>query len=723
MKTGASVLLILFMVCSMQAQVVFDRVNVPDSARTPQVVAEREFYMLTPQGERLIHSKGDFQSWRILGIPRIWERYVPSYELMAFPGGEALLTFSEMNASKDTLMLGMLLWRDSPSRWIVDRCPAAERLPEGSNRLIYAGDSICFAEIPTGCLRSEDFGRTWTEVPALAGMRQLRFVGEGFGWAFRSTDTLSVIARTTDRGETWMHDTLRIELNGLMTEYDGRVLASYYDNLPSDHYYHFNSVNKRWRVVTFPFIRDSDGIVMRWKQLLTLSNGRLLALGTNDNLVTSFFLTEDDGVHWTRLQHSRELPSTEWKPIDRYISDLWRIGSSEFLFRQDNGVSLAKMTLPTPVPTTVTAENFSTMQRRQLLLRWSDPFGGDVQTVEIERSGADSSWTMIANFPIPVQEYLDSTWWSGDPVRYRVTLYAADGRTAHAASDSVTAMLGAYVDYLDYLLPSSDMVLRYRAVEFVRRVPPPVHYDTLLATVTLRFLTPRDSTSSMRIHPVSTVVDSANGMTDTTYGHIVEHRSLRHYFESYNVYPGLDYSMTLQGNSFFSEGLRHPGMMRANLLTPMAWMLPDSLDIFTQRFDPWNSWSCIFRAQEGVGVFSLDYRVSASGQVWTYLSWKLIDHVNATDHPPFPATALALSSYPNPLIDAATVRYDLPTTGEVTLTVHDMLGRRVATLADGRRSAGTHHASFRAAALPPGTYLLRLVADNGSITRLISLIR
>lgn len=723
MKTGASVVFLLLLACSLRAQVVIDLLNIPDTVRTLQVVAEREFYMLTPYRDKLYHSSGNFGTWRKLGIPRIWERKVPSYELSAFPGGEALLTFRELNVSKDTVMLGILLWRDSPSRWTVDRCPAADRLPEGSNRLIYAGDSICYTEVPSGCLRSRDFGKTWTDIPELAGMRQLRFVGEGLGWAFRSTDTMSVIARTTDRGETWIHDTLRIELNGLITEYDGRVLASFNDTPPSYHYYYFDSTEVEWKQISFPFITDIDGEKMRWKQLLTMSEGRFLAVGSIDNLVSAMFLTEDAGVEWSRLPHSRELPSTEWAPIDRNILDLWRIGQSEFLFRQSTGASLATMSLTIPVPLTATAENFSTTSKRQLLLRWSDPFGGEIRTVEIERSGADSNWCTIANTPIPEQQYLDSALLVGTAVRYRITAYASDGRSSLAVSDSITPMLGAYVDCLDYLLPSFDKELRYRVFEHIWRVSPVDHYDTVLTRVTLRFLTPWDSTTLLRIHPVRTIIDSTNGMMDTLNGRIVEYRSPRHHFESYNVYPGLDYSMTLQGNPFFSEGPHHPGMLKSDLFASMAWMLPDTIEVFTNRFFPLNIANCSYRALAGIGVISLDYRITSSGRLGSHRSWHLIEHVNDADEPPLPASRLSLASYPNPVTDGATVRYFLPAAGEATLTVHDMLGRRVAMLAEGRRNAGTHFAFFQPAGLPPGTYLLRLLADGTAATRLISVIR
>jgi hypothetical protein len=59
----------------------------------------------------------------------------------------------------------------------------------------------------------------------------------------------------------------------------------------------------------------------------------------------------------------------------------------------------------------------------------------------------------------------------------------------------------------------------------------------------------------------------------------------------------------------------------------------------------------------------------------------------------------------------------------VTLTVYDVLGRRVATLADGVRPAGTHAATFDARGLPSGTYFYRLQAGGQAMTRRMLLVK
>ncbi|WP_412062671.1 PKD domain-containing protein [Rubrivirga sp. IMCC45206] len=75
---------------------------------------------------------------------------------------------------------------------------------------------------------------------------------------------------------------------------------------------------------------------------------------------------------------------------------------------------------------------------------------------------------------------------------------------------------------------------------------------------------------------------------------------------------------------------------------------------------------------------------------------------------------LALGAvFPNPLGRSATVAYDVPEAGTVRVAVYDALGREVAVLVDGAVAAGAHRATLDAAALPSGTYLVRMTTPGG----------
>lgn len=80
------------------------------------------------------------------------------------------------------------------------------------------------------------------------------------------------------------------------------------------------------------------------------------------------------------------------------------------------------------------------------------------------------------------------------------------------------------------------------------------------------------------------------------------------------------------------------------------------------------------------------------------------------------AAALGLRAYPNPLSGRATVAFELASAAEVQVEAFDVLGRRVAVLADGPLGAGAHEAAFDAGALPSGVYVVRLQAGEASRT-------
>ncbi len=82
-----------------------------------------------------------------------------------------------------------------------------------------------------------------------------------------------------------------------------------------------------------------------------------------------------------------------------------------------------------------------------------------------------------------------------------------------------------------------------------------------------------------------------------------------------------------------------------------------------------------------------------------------------------------LTSYPNPTRGQATIEYTLPEAQEVTLEVYDVLGRRVATLENGRRQAGRHTLRLDGGSLPSGVYFGRLQAGDETRTQKITVVR
>ena len=54
---------------------------------------------------------------------------------------------------------------------------------------------------------------------------------------------------------------------------------------------------------------------------------------------------------------------------------------------------------------------------------------------------------------------------------------------------------------------------------------------------------------------------------------------------------------------------------------------------------------------------------------------------------------------------------------EATLSVFDLLGRRVRVLASGTQPAGTHEVTFDATGLPSGVFFYRMEADSFTNTK------
>ena len=80
-------------------------------------------------------------------------------------------------------------------------------------------------------------------------------------------------------------------------------------------------------------------------------------------------------------------------------------------------------------------------------------------------------------------------------------------------------------------------------------------------------------------------------------------------------------------------------------------------------------------------------------------------------------------NYPNPFNPTTTISYQIPTAGQVTIEVFDLLGRSVRTLVDGVVAAGDYTVEFDSANLPSGVYLYRLTAGERVDTKKMLLLK
>lgn len=80
-------------------------------------------------------------------------------------------------------------------------------------------------------------------------------------------------------------------------------------------------------------------------------------------------------------------------------------------------------------------------------------------------------------------------------------------------------------------------------------------------------------------------------------------------------------------------------------------------------------------------------------------------------------------NYPNPFNPSTSINFSIPNSGQVSLSVYNVLGREAATLIDGVQAAGTHTVEFNANTLPTGIYYYKLQTEAGVIVKSMSLIK
>jgi hypothetical protein len=77
-----------------------------------------------------------------------------------------------------------------------------------------------------------------------------------------------------------------------------------------------------------------------------------------------------------------------------------------------------------------------------------------------------------------------------------------------------------------------------------------------------------------------------------------------------------------------------------------------------------------------------------------------------------PATYALHQNFPNPFNPSTTIKFELPKSSVVRLSVFDMLGREVSVLVNERRNAGVHEVKFDGSNLASGVYFYRLQAGD-----------
>ena len=109
------------------------------------------------------------------------------------------------------------------------------------------------------------------------------------------------------------------------------------------------------------------------------------------------------------------------------------------------------------------------------------------------------------------------------------------------------------------------------------------------------------------------------------------------------------------------------------------------------------------------------------GDEGTILRW---EGPSSSGNPPVSvATAYRLSAYPNPFNPNTTLSFDIPASSRVKISIYDITGRLVQTLADRVFSQGNHRIEFDGSSLPSGMYFARMQGNHFSKTQKLVLLK
>jgi hypothetical protein len=196
-----------------------------------------------------------------------------------------------------------------------------------------------------------------------------------------------------------------------------------------------------------------------------------------------------------------------------------------------------------------------------------------------------------------------------------------------------------------------------------------------------------------------------NGTSDYNYGNTAWVTS---YAQNWHRYPYLYSGNTLvnvttwiyKGSEPLAEGYDHLGYLR--------WFY-DHLPRFEGITDGvLNNW----------WHYSLDYEGAKA------LARQLTGvNVGGESGRGVPAQYIPIGNYPNPFNPLTTIHFVLPARDRVTLEVCDLLGRRVALLADSTLGAGAHDIRWDASHAAAGPYFYRLQTSHAVRTGKMLLIK
>jgi hypothetical protein len=123
------------------------------------------------------------------------------------------------------------------------------------------------------------------------------------------------------------------------------------------------------------------------------------------------------------------------------------------------------------------------------------------------------------------------------------------------------------------------------------------------------------------------------------------------------------------------------------------------------------------------GALGGDDHGFSSGSAYVFSGFSGVSAAPPLVEGDFPRQYILYQNHPNPFNPTTTIDFSLPTSGNVSLKVFNVLGEEVAPLISGHREVGTHTVQWDATGQPSGVYFYRLQTGTFLETRKLVLLR
>jgi subtilisin family serine protease/photosystem II stability/assembly factor-like uncharacterized protein len=201
---------------------------------------------------------------------------------------------------------------------------------------------------------------------------------------------------------------------------------------------------------------------------------------------------------------------------------------------------------------------------------------------------------------------------------------------------------------------------------------------------------------------------------------------------------GISFKDDLNGVATFDDGyaqtttdggrtwtLRNQPLQAATLVsvafapgTDAVWT-SDGLQPY-RSYDAGRSWVAELAYPFTGAISHLSFVDSSNGWAATSFGEMLHYRFDTTQIPPPPPTELAFAleqNFPNPFSQTTLIRFIVASASHVTITVYDLLGKKVGVVYDGDRPAGPYEVTFSSAGIASGVYFYRMQAGDFETTR------